>query len=110
LLSGCVYRVAVQQGNFLDDRQIEQLQAGMTRAQVRFLLGTPMLPDAFDQDRWDYVYYLKIGRLKQPEQRRLSVFFEDDKVARFEKVGFPPAPAPAANQAATQAATQAASR
>jgi outer membrane protein assembly factor BamE len=86
-LSGCVYRMAVQQGNFLDPKQVAQLQVGMTRSQVRFLLGTPMLPDAFDRDRWDYLYYLRIGRLKKPDEKRLSVFFEEDKVVRFENVG-----------------------
>ena len=49
--SGCVYRMNVQQGNYLDARQVVQVKEGMTRAQVRFLLGTPMLPDAFDRDR-----------------------------------------------------------
>ena len=93
-LTGCVYRMAVQQGNYLDDKQITQLQSGMTRAQVRFLLGTPVLPDAFNADRWDYVYYLKAGRLKKAEQRRLTVFFADEKVARFEKAGFPEPAAP----------------
>jgi outer membrane protein assembly factor BamE len=73
---GCVYRMTVQQGNFLDPKQVSQLQVGMTRSQVRFLLGTPMLPDAFDRDRWDYLYYEKIGRLKKPDQRRLTVFFD----------------------------------
>lgn len=87
--SGCVYRMTVQQGNFLDPKQVSQLQVGMTRSQVRFLLGTPMLPDAFDRDRWDYLYYEKIGRLKKPDQRRLTVFFDADKVQRFENVGTP---------------------
>jgi len=102
LTSGCVYRMTVQQGNFLDPKQVTQLQVGMTRSQVRFLLGTPMLPDAFDRDRWDYLYYEKTGRLKKPDQRRLTVFFTDDKVARFENVGTPLAepPSPAAPPAA----------
>lgn len=107
LLGGCVYRMAVQQGNYLDAKQIEQLQTGMTRAQVRFVLGTPMLPEAFSRDRWDYVYYLKIGRLKQPQQRRLSVYFEEDKVERIERSGFDgtqaAAPAPDPAQAAPSA-------
>ncbi len=107
--SGCVYRLAIQQGNFLDPAQVEQLQAGMTRAQVRFLLGTPMLPDAFDRDRWDYIYYLKMGRIKDTTQRRLTVWFENDKVSRFENQGIPAAPkaaavdAPAAAPAAAPA-------
>ena len=86
---GCVYRMAVQQGNFLDARQVTQVQVGMTRAQVRFLLGTPMLPDAFDRDRWDYLYYLKIGRLQKAEEQRLTIYFTDDKVSRIENVGAP---------------------
>ena len=98
LLQGCVYRMTVQQGNYLDPKQVAQLQTGMTRSQVRFLLGTPMLPDAFDRDRWDYLYYLKFGRLKKPEERRLTVFFEGDRVARIENVGItvesPPAETP----------------
>lgn len=117
LTSGCVYRMAVQQGNFLDPKQVSQLQTGMTRSQVRFLLGTPMLPDAFDNDRWDYVYFLKTGRRGNLDERRLTVWFEDDKVARFENVGTPisppadpaaaPAAAPNTGASATPAATPA---
>ncbi len=86
---GCVYRMAVQQGNFLDARQVTQVQVGMTRAQVRFLLGTPMLPDAFDSARWDYLYTLQVAALKKPQRQRLTVFFEGDKVARIENDGAP---------------------
>ena len=49
--SGCVYRMNIQQGNFLEARTVNQLQVGMTRSQVRYLLGTPMVPDAFDKER-----------------------------------------------------------
>jgi len=87
--SGCVYKMAVQQGNFLEARQVTQVKEGMTRAQVRFLLGTPMLPDAFDRDRWDYVYYLESTYLKAPQEQRLTVYFSDDKVVRIENVGAP---------------------
>jgi outer membrane protein assembly factor BamE len=87
LLSGCVYRMAIQQGNFLDARQVAQVAIGMTRSQVRFLLGTPMLPDAFDRDRWDYLYTLDLGRGDGVERQRLTVFFEGDTVARIEKDG-----------------------
>ena len=99
LLGGCVYRMAVQQGNYLDARQVTQVQVGMTRAQVRFLLGTPMLPQAFDNDRWDYLYTLQMRSLKRPQRQRLTVYFEGDKVARIENDGAPtelPASAPAA--------------
>jgi outer membrane protein assembly factor BamE len=56
---------------------------------VRFLLGTPMLPDAFDKDRWDYLYTLQVRALKKPQRQRLTVFFEGDKVARIENDGAP---------------------
>jgi len=91
-LQGCVYRMTIQQGNFLEQRALDQLQVGMTRSQVRYLLGTPMVPEAFDNDRWDYLYYLKKGRLKSPEQRHLIVFFEDEKVARVDNQGAGPMP------------------
>ena len=82
---GCVYRINIQQGNYLDPAALEQLQVGMTRSQVRYLLGTPMVPDAFDKDRWDYLFYFKRGRLRDPEERKVTVFFEEDKVTRFER-------------------------
>lgn len=85
--SSCVYRMNIQQGNYLEPRALEQLQVGMTRSQVRYLLGTPMIPDAFDADRWDYLYYMKKGRLTSPEQRHLTVYFEGDKVARIDHHG-----------------------
>ncbi len=89
LLSGCVYRQTIQQGNYLDPEAVKQLQLGMTRSQVRFLLGTPMLPDAFDKDRWDYVYYLQIGRAARAEQWRLTVWFDEDKVNKIDNAGVP---------------------
>ena len=89
---GCVYRMVVQQGNFLDARQVIQVKEGMTRAQVRFLLGTPMLPDAFDRDRWDYLYTLRIGRTDKIERQRLTIYFTEDKVSRIENVGAPTEP------------------
>src|ERR1700684_2547876 len=81
--SVCVYRVNVQQGNYLEKRNTDQLSAGMTKVQVRYLLGTPMMPSMFDNDRWDYLYYLKVGRLA-PYQRALTVYFKDDKVDRID--------------------------
>ena len=71
--SGCIYRMAIQQGNFLDAAQVAQLEAGMTRSQVAFLLGTPMIPNGFDRDRWDYFYYLKDRRNHPADERRVTV-------------------------------------
>jgi outer membrane protein assembly factor BamE len=87
--SGCVYRMNIQQGNFLEARTVNQLQVGMTRSQVRYLLGTPMVPDAFDKERWDYLYFFKKGRWRKPEERHLIVFFKDDKVDKFERNNVP---------------------
>lgn len=88
-LSGCVYRIDIQQGNFLEGRTVDKLEVGMTRSQVRYLLGTPMVPDSFDKDRWDYLYYFKRGRLQRAQERHLTVWFKEDKVARFERDNIP---------------------
>jgi outer membrane protein assembly factor BamE len=88
-LGGCVYRMNIQQGNYLEGKTVDQLQVGMTRSQVRYLLGTPMVPAVFDKDRWDYVYYFKRGRLRKPEERHLIVLFKEDKVTRFERDNVP---------------------
>jgi outer membrane protein assembly factor BamE (lipoprotein component of BamABCDE complex) len=82
-LSGCVYRMDIQQGNYLDGPAVRQLKVGMTRSQVRYLLGTPMVAGIFDRDRWDYVYYLKRGYVDRPVESRVVVFFHDGKVSRF---------------------------
>ena len=89
LCTGCVYRMDIQQGNFLEGKTVNQLQVGMTRSQVRYLLGTPMVPNLFDKDRWDYLYYFQRGRLRRPEQRHVVVYFKDDKVANFERDNVP---------------------
>jgi outer membrane protein assembly factor BamE len=85
MTTGCVYRIDIQQGNFLEDEDIDRVTVGMTRVQVRSLLGTPMVADPFESSRWDYVYYLKRGRLKKPEQRHFIVFFEGDKVTKIDR-------------------------
>ena len=89
LASGCVYKMSIQQGNYLVADSVSQLKEGMTRSQVRFLLGTPMVPDAFDDDRWDYYYFFSSQKFKNPLKRRLTVYFEDDKVLRYENLGVP---------------------
>lgn len=84
--SGCVYRITVQQGNFLEKRNTDQLATGMTKVQVRYLMGTPMVPSIFDNDRWDYLYYLKVGR-RAPVQRQITVYFKNDKVSKIDNHG-----------------------
>lgn len=79
------YRINIQQGNYLEEDDVEQVQPGMTRSQVRFLLGTPMVEDLFNSQRWDYVYYLKVGRTGQVYRRHFVVFFEGEEAVRVEK-------------------------
>ena len=85
-LGACVYRMDIQQGNLLDAEQVDQLEVGMTRSQVRFLLGTPMVIDAFDANRWDYMYRLRYGRTREVTKRHLVVWFEGDNVTRIEEL------------------------
>jgi outer membrane protein assembly factor BamE len=82
------YRMDIQQGNVVTPEMIARLQPGMTRSQVRFTLGTPLVVDPFRADRWDYVYlFMKQGVVT--EQRRIVVVFKDDKLARIEGDGVP---------------------
>jgi outer membrane protein assembly factor BamE len=85
LSTGCVYRATISQGNIIKQEDLDQLEIGMTRNQVRFLLGTPMVDDPFHADRWDYVYYLKIGRDDATFKRWISVFFVEDRVSELRK-------------------------
>ena len=70
----------IQQGNHLDQAAVNQVKPGMTRAQVRYLLGTPMVPGGFDNNRWDYEYYLKMRRLQTPRLGHVIVHFTNDLV------------------------------
>ena len=83
LLGGCVYRMPIQQGNYIDGSAVRQLKVGMTRSQVLYLLGTPMIKDPFDVDRWDFVYFYKHGYFSRPYESRVTVFFKNGKVSRF---------------------------
>ena len=85
LLSGCVDQASLSQGNLLDQEDIDQVTVGMTRGQVRFLLGTPMIDDPFHKDRWDYVYFLRVGREKASFKRWISVYFDGDNVIEIVK-------------------------
>lgn len=77
------YRMDIQQGNVVTQDMIEKVKPGMTRSQVRFALGTPLVVDAFHNDRWDYVYFFqKAGTVV--EQRHIAVYFKDDRLSRIE--------------------------
>lgn len=87
--AGCVYRPHIQQGNLLDVEVVDQVTVGMTRSQVRYLLGTAMVMDPFSPDRWDYVYTLKRGRKRGIDRAHFVVYFDGDKVSRIEKLDLP---------------------
>jgi outer membrane protein assembly factor BamE len=82
-----VYKMPVQQGNIVTKDMLDELQMGMNKAQVRYLLGTPMLMDMFHSDRWDYTYTMLRGGGPM-EKKPLTLFFEDDALVRIE--GFVP--------------------
>ncbi len=79
-LAGCsfpgVYKIDIQQGNVVTQDMIDQLRPGMTRRQVRFIMGNPLLQDTFNTNRWDYLYTLQPGGGRR-QQERMSVFFND---------------------------------
>jgi len=78
------YRITVVQGNFVSAEAAAQMKVGMTRAQVRQLLGTPLLTDMFHVDRWDYVFYFKRGSTAIVQQRDFVVFFSGDTVTSWQ--------------------------
>ena len=84
-LAACVYQVDVQQGNKLEPQDVEAIKVGMTRNQVRFLLGTPVVSDLFRDDRWDYMYYFRKGKSETPDRRWLIVWFDGDIVKEVDK-------------------------
>ena len=85
LLGACIFRIDIQQGNLLEESAIDQVAVGMTRSQVQFLLGSPMIADSFHENRWDYTYYFKQGRSQETERRWFIVYFEADRVVNLDK-------------------------
>lgn len=83
LLSSCApYKIDIRQGNFVTPEMREKLKLGMTRQQVRYVLGTPMINDAFHANRWDYAYRLEHGK-KLIEEHKLTLYFEGDNLVRM---------------------------
>ncbi|NCF14377.1 MAG: outer membrane protein assembly factor BamE [Gammaproteobacteria bacterium] len=83
--SGCVYRANISQGNLIKEEDLDQVELGMTKNQVRFLLGTPLVDDPFHVDRWDYVYFITIGRQDAKFKRWVTVIFDEGKVGEIRK-------------------------
>ncbi len=103
LLSACTYltpyKIEIQQGNVVKDDELAQLRAGMSKQQVTQTIGTPLVTDVFHADRWDYVHYVrKRGRML--EQRKLTLVFREDRLAKLEGDGAPALPASESEPAA----------
>lgn len=89
VLSGCsyikfpgVYTLDIQQGNIVTQEMVNQLKPGMTKRQVRFVLGTPLIADTFEQDRWDYYYSLRDAKGKTSKEK-MTVFYKEGKLVKF---------------------------
>ena len=90
LLSGCsqlqfpgVHKFDIQQGNIITQEMIDQLKPGMTKSQVRYVMGTPLIADSFNQDRWDYFYSVKKADGSE-EREQLTILFDDnEKLSSF---------------------------
>jgi outer membrane protein assembly factor BamE len=84
-LAACeiVYKLPTRQGNAIEQKDLDKLQVGMSREQVRFIMGTPVATTTFRNDRWDYYGYYKPPR-GEPYARTVSLFFDGDKLARME--------------------------
>ena len=107
LLGGCgnfgsmdfpgVYKISIPQGNIITQEMVDQLRPGMTKRQVIFVMGTPLVRDPYHQDRWDYVYNFQPGGGERG-QERLSVVFEDDQLVSLSGDFEPTPPETAAAQ------------
>lgn len=84
-ISACgFFRVEIQQGNVISQQQVEQLETGMTKREVRYIMGTPLVVDPFhEKRRWDYFYTFSPNLGAEFEKRRITLFFEDDKLERI---------------------------
>jgi len=97
-LEGCstlefpgVYKIPIEQGNIITQEMVDQLKPGMTEEQVEFVLGTPLTKDAFNSNRWDYLYSVKRGGQAR-KQHRLSIFFDKSGNLSYFTGDFQPSP------------------
>ena len=94
MIAGCVHKIDIQQGNYVTQDLVDRLKPGMTKAEVKQLLGTPLLADPFHANRWDY-YFSNVAGRRSAEQAKLSIFFESEKLVSFAGGGRPPGESPA---------------
>lgn len=96
-----VYKISIPQGNIITQEMVDQLRPGMSKRQVIFVMGTPLVRDPYHQDRWDYIYSFQPGGGERG-QEKITVFFIDDQLVRFEGDFVPTAIAEATAEAASQ--------
>jgi len=96
-----VHKIDVQQGNVLSQEEVNKLEPGMSRRQVQFIMGSPMIADVFHQDRWDYIYLMEPGYGERTEER-VTLFFANDALARISGTLHPDPAGAAANTRPTQ--------
>lgn len=96
-----VYKISIPQGNIITQEMVDQLRPGMSKRQVIFVMGTPLVRDPYHQDRWDYIYSFQPGGGERG-QEKITVFFVDDQLVRFEGDFVPTAIAEATAEAASQ--------
>jgi outer membrane protein assembly factor BamE len=101
-----VYQLDINQGNYLSQDMVDKLKVGQTRVQVRQVLGTPLLTSPFRPDRWDYIYEFTHQGLVV-EHRTLTLYFVDDKLARWEGDEMPASVAELNRVAASRTASEA---
>ena len=99
-----VYKISIPQGNIITQEMVDQLRPGMTKRQVIFVMGTPLVRDPFHQDRWDYVYNFQPGGGVRG-QERLSVFFVEDALTNFTGDFTPTSDTPETPETTEQAST-----
>ncbi len=85
-VSACIrtYKLDIQQGNVVTQEQLDQITPGMTKREVRYVLGTPLIVDPFRDDRWDYYYSLKAGPARQVNHRRVIIVFDGDTLVNIQ--------------------------
>ena len=99
------HKIDIQQGNYITQEMVSKLKAGMTRSQVRYILGTPLVADPYHSDRWDYVYQMQ-QKGETTEFRKIYLLFEHDKLARIDGDVVPAAPGADAKAGAPKPAVE----
>lgn len=87
-LSGIPYRIDIDQGNQISQAQVNQLNVGMNKEEVEFLMGKPLLNDVFNEDRWDYVQYHKTGKTQVVQESVLTLYFKNNLLVQVDRDKF----------------------